>query len=104
MTNLEAIISEVSYPLSENTFQKKLIDRGINPLDNYTGKTKEFELAMADLYVTLLTAANVREGDFQVSLTEKEALTKVASGLYRKHGEPNPLVSNPTVSNASNLW
>lgn len=102
MTNLEAIKSvAIGYPVDENTFQRVLIDRGLLADAEYSGKTKSFELAQADLLVGLITAANVQEGDFQVSMTDKSNFMKVASGIYDKWGEYNPLKNSSSVTGVS---
>lgn len=103
MTNLEAIQSVViGYPVDANTFLRILIDRGLAAEENYAGKSKAFELAHADVLISIITAANLAEGDFQVSMTDKSNFLKVASGIYDKHGEPNPLADKqPTVQGGS---
>jgi hypothetical protein len=102
MTNLEALKSTaIGYPVGESTFQKILIDRGLIADAEYPGKTKETELAQADLYVSLLTAANIQEGGFQVSMTDKSNFAKVASGIYNKWDEPNPIGSQPIIQSVS---
>jgi len=106
MTNLEALKSKVAgYPLSEDTYLVSLLDRGIAPEDNYTGKTKAFELATADTYDVLANGVNVTEGGYQISLTDKTNLLKIAGKIYEKYGEPNPLKDEePQISDATNLW
>lgn len=103
MTNLESIQSvAIGYPIDANTFLRILIDRGLISSEEYAGKSKAFELAQADVLVSLITAANISEGGFQVSLTDKSNFLKVASGLYEKHGEVNPLAEKqPTVQGGS---
>lgn len=102
MTNLEAIRSTVvGYPVDDNTFIRILIDRGIDKEAVYTGKDKLFELAYADVLTSMLAAANVSEGDLQVSMTDKSNFMKVASGIYVKWGEANLLNSQPTVQGSS---
>ena len=102
MTNLEAIKSlAVGYPVDENTFLRILVDRGLAADGEYTGKSKAFDLAQADLYVSLLTAANVQEGGYQISLTDKSNFMKVASGIYDKWGEHNPFKQSTTITGVS---
>ena len=89
MTNLEAIKSVVAgYPLSENTFNLVLLDRGLSAASEYTGKSKEFELATADLYKVLVTAVNISEGDYQIGMTDKSNFIKLANAVYLKYDEP----------------
>ncbi|PZX18104.1 hypothetical protein LX69_01141 [Breznakibacter xylanolyticus] len=106
MTNLEALKSKVAgYPLSENTFLTALTDRAIQPTEEYSGKNRNFELAMADVYIVLATSVNVSEGGYQLSITDKTNFVKIAGKIYGVYGEPNPLKDDePAISNASNLW
>jgi hypothetical protein len=102
MTNLEAIRSTaIGYPVGEDTLNRVLIDRGLAAGNEYAGKSKAFELAQADLLVALLTAANVQEGGFQVSMTDKSNFLKVASGIYDKWDEYNPLKQTPSITGVS---
>jgi hypothetical protein len=89
MTILDAIKSVVAYAhLSEDTFQRTLIDRGLEAATDYSGITKQFELATADIYKTLVTVPNVSEGDVQISLTDKSNFIKLANAIYTKYDEP----------------
>jgi hypothetical protein len=92
MTNLEAIKGKLNYPLSENSFILALEDRGLKSVGIYT-KSQAFDLAYADAITTLVTVPNVTEGGYQVSLTDKESLLKLADGIYKKYGELNPISS-----------
>ena len=105
MTVLEALSGAVNYPVDENRIIKILIDRGLGESDTYTqaiGASKAFELATADLYVLLVSSANVAEGGYNVSMTDKSNMLKMASGIYSKHGVDNPL--KPSIRNRSNYW
>jgi hypothetical protein len=103
MTNLEAIQSSVAgYPLNVNVFHKALTDRGIAATDTYSGINSDFELATADMYMILVTSANVSEGGFSVSVSEKAALKKLADTIYTRHQDN--ATSTPAIRNASNRW
>ena len=103
MTILEAIKSTVAgYPLSDNTFYRVLTDRGLTAAATYTGKSQDFELATADIYMTLASAANVSEGGFSVSISDKSAFLKQADAIYQKYQDGNG--SNPKVRNMSARW
>lgn len=103
MTVLEAIKATVAgYPLAEGIFQKVLIDRGLTATADYTGKSKQFELATADVLMVLVSAANITEGGFQVSVTDKSNFMKMADSIYRKWNDT--AASRPGISDASNLW
>jgi hypothetical protein len=102
MTNLEALKASVAgYPLPDNTFLKVLLDRGVAATDAYAAKNKAFELATADVYTILSTAANISEGGFSVSISGKERFAKLASSIYSKYGVSG---YSPTVTDASDRW
>lgn len=103
MTNLEALSASVNYPIEAVKLQKILIDNGLNDADVYAGITKAFELATAAAYTLIVTSANLSEGDYQISATDKSNLIKMASGIYEKYGVVNPLAAN-TIRNRSNYW
>ena len=103
MTNLEALKATVAgYPIRENTFLKALLDRGVASTDAYTGMTKAFELATADVYMILATAANISEGGFTVSVSDKEAFLEQAKAIFKKYDEPKG--PQNSVENASFRW
>lgn len=104
MTNLEALTSAVNYPVDKIKIQKLLIDNGLNDSDTYSGPGKAFDMATAGLYVLLVTSANISEGDFQVSATDKGNYMLLASGIYRKYGVQDPLKERPAIRNRSNCW
>lgn len=102
MTNLEALTAAANYPIEENKIKKILIDRGIDEAGTYAGQNQAFELATADLYTLLVSSANVAEGGYNVSMTDKGNMMKMASAIYTKHGVDNPL--KPNIRNRSNYW
>lgn len=102
MTNLEALKASVAgYPLPDNTFQMVLLDRGITATDAYAGINKAFELAKADVYSILSTAASISEGGFSVSVTEKGRFSEMANRIYSKYGVTG---TSPAVFDASDKW
>jgi hypothetical protein len=103
MTNLEAIQSTAAgYPLTANTYQKVLTDRGITATDTYSGRSKAFELATADIFTVLATAASVSEGGFSVSLSDRSFFARAAETIYRKHEDAAN--TTPKVRSATNRW
>jgi hypothetical protein len=96
MTNLEAIKGRLSYPLSDNAFILALTDRGLTYTDTYA-KGQSFDLAHADLIITLISAPNVSEGSYSISLSDKTNLMKVANGIYAKYGVSSP-IAKPTAT------
>jgi hypothetical protein len=103
MTILEAIKSTVAgYPLSDNTFLRVLTDRGLTSGDTYTGKSQAFELATADVYMTLVSATNITEGGFSVSLTDKSNFREMANAIYQKYADNASL--NPKLRSMTQRW
>jgi len=92
MTNLEAIKAKLNYPLSENAFILALQDRGLTSAGIYSS-CEAFDLAYADAITTLVTAPNVTEGGYQISLTDKTSLLNLAAGIYIKYDKVNPISS-----------
>jgi hypothetical protein len=82
--------------------QKILVDNGLNDSDTYTGMSKAFELACASLYTLIVTSANISEGSFSVSASDKKILIDLANGIYNKYQVISPLA--PKIRNASNRW
>lgn len=105
MTIIEALKSLVSYPVSDNTANRILIKRGLTgstTFDQTIATSQSFELAEADLYKYLVSATNISEGGYAISMTDKSNMIKLASGIYAKYGEQNPFSS--TLTNASDRW
>ena len=92
MTNLEAIKAKLNYPLTDNAFILALQDRGLASAGIYAGG-ESFDLAYADAITTLVTAPNVTEGGYQISLAEKTTLLNLAVGIYGRYGAVNPIDS-----------
>ena len=108
MTTLEALKSSIGYPIQDdNAVKLILIKRGIDASDEVTtelANAKEFELAKADLYYWLSTAANIQEGDYSISITDKSNFLKLASNIYIRYGEEVAEDSKPTIEDGSYSW
>ena len=105
MTILEALKSVVSYPVSTNTVETIAITRGLTSsatFDQSVALSSAFELAKADVYTHVVGAANISEGGYSVSMTDKSNMMKLAGAIYAKYGETSPFSS--TLQNASNRW
>lgn len=82
-----------------------MLDRGVDPHGRYTGKTEAFELANADLLVYLVTSADISEGGYRVSLSEKQALMSIAYQIYERYSVSVPEeIKKPEIRNRSNYW
>lgn len=98
MTILEAIKQSVGYPVNDTRAEMTLVKRGLVKTDEATQSvlnSKAFELATADLMFWLLTAPNISEGGYSISITDKKSLKDIASGIYSRWGERVP--GNPTA-------
>lgn len=107
MIVFEALKAVVNYPLSESAVRVALIRRGLNESDGFSqanALSKEFELASADLYLHLATSANIQEGDYNLSVTDKSNFLKMASAIYKKWDEPDLTESKPAIRNLSDRW
>lgn len=101
MTNQSALQSTTTYPVHADTITRLLVDRGLLPDDTYAGKSQAFDLAKADLYKELIAGANITEGGFTASLSEKAQLTALANSIYAQYNET--LIAQPTVK-AVSVW
>jgi hypothetical protein len=93
MTNFEALKAKVSYPVSDNTIELALTNRGIPTTgitndDTYVvANRKAVNLAYADVLMELVSAPNVSEGGYSVSLADRNVLVNTANGVYAMYGE-----------------
>lgn len=102
MTNLEAIKGKLPYPLSDNAFTLALTDRGLVSTSTYSVSNKEaLELAQADLICTLISAPDISESGYKVSLSDKKSMKALANGIYSKYDQTSPLA--PKIKTV-NLW
>lgn len=104
MTNLEAIKGAVLYPIPDATCEMAFISNGITGSAEFTGRNEQFDLATAEVIVAVITGANVSEGGYSLSITGKEQLLKIASGIYAKYGKENPFNETPIIRDRSNIW
>jgi hypothetical protein len=106
MTNLEALqsIVGVNYPFGINTYNKALIDQGLNPSDDYSlSNSKSIDLAFAGVLITVITSVDIKEGGYQVTNADRDALIKVLNGIYNKYGMP-PFTATPVLQAVYNKW
>lgn len=96
----QALIDEIHYPLRESFVENKLIFRGIDPDTEYsfeTANSKEFKGCVADCLYSLVVAPNFNEGDASFSLSDKNAILKMANSIYRSIGEDERGEDQPMV-------
>ena len=97
MTNREALAAKINIKLAPEKLDVSLIDHNLSPESQYVGPSKEFDLALADIYVLLVTTPMVQEGGYQLNMTEKAQLIKLADGIFSKYGLPSPLSKTITI-------
>ena len=90
-----------SFPFSSRKAEVIAINRDLALDDEYTkevGKSRNFELASADMIRNYVTAPNVSEGGVSISISDRKTLIGIANGIYAKHKEPLILEQRPTVT------
>ncbi len=92
MTNLEAIRAKLNYPLSDNAFIVAMEDRGVVSDGVYT-TGEAFDLAYADVIISLVTTPNITEGGFSINLADRQTLLSLADKIYTKYSVANPMGS-----------
>lgn len=105
LTIKEALISTVNFPIPEHRVEKALIDSELDGTAIYA-KTDEkaIDLCMAGLLFTLLTSADITEGEWSQKLPSRDVILKVYGYLLQKWHEPNPLdLAKPTVKQVR-IW
>jgi hypothetical protein len=92
MTNFEALKAKIGYPVSDNTIELALTNRGIPTTgitndDTYVvANMKAVNLAYADVLIELVSAPNISEGGYSISLSDKTTLQNTANGIYAMYG------------------
>jgi hypothetical protein len=97
MTNREALAAKINIKLATEKLDVALLDHNLSPESQYVGTSKEFDLALADIYVLLVTTPMVQEGGYQLDMKEKAQLTKLADGIFSKYGLSSPLSKTITI-------
>lgn len=106
MTVLQALKMTVGYPLNERMLEGIVIDRDLAPDAEYTGPTREFMLARADIYTALAASPDVTMDGFSLTVADRNLLTALAESLYRRYdlsGE-HPGTSRDGVRDCSDMW
>ena len=104
MTKLEALKSTINFPLPELIFSKALIDAELDGTAEYTSlDTKADDLAALGLLFVLLTSADIKEGDYAISL-DRGQLLRLYSYICSKHGVPNLLAAAKPTVKAVSVW
>lgn len=108
MTILEAVKSAVglNYPVDDLTYQKVLIDAGLDPAATYNSTfTKAVDLCAAQVVLVLVGSSNsIKEGGYSISLGDKDALLNLYNYYVNKYPDDLLPLAKPSVQNKSFLW
>lgn len=102
MTNLESVKGAIAsnYPFDDNAYEVGLTQVGLDP-NAEAVPGKQFDLAVAQLILFLITAADISEGGYAVKL-DRDAMFKVRQALLDKWDSPIP--SGPTLRDRTYYW
>lgn len=102
MTNWEAAKVSVgsNYPFDDQAYKVGLISVGLDP-DAEMVPGKQYDLAVANLILYLITSADISEGGYSVKL-DRDAMFRVRQALLAKWGSPLP--EGPVLRDRSYLW
>jgi hypothetical protein len=96
MTNSEALLAKVGYPLSDNAIHIALEVRELDPADIFVASEniQAFDLAYADALVMIITQpSSFSEGGYSVSAGDRKILAEMANKIFLKYGKASPLES-----------
>jgi len=96
MTNKEALQSQTEYK-NDNLLEKLLLDRGVATGGTYVAaNAKDIDLCAADLYFTLATHPEYKEGAFSIKYSGAQ-LIAMAKRILRKYDMDEPTVSGEAI-------
>lgn len=102
MTYLEVLQSKAKNADSE-ILRSLLVEQDIDPDREFTSKQKGFDLAYAWYLVGLIISPDWSQGDMSESW-DRDSLVNIASNIFNKYGEDNPLSETTTIEDFSDLW
>jgi len=96
MTNKESLQSLTEYE-NDNLLEKLLLDRGVATGDTYSAaNAKDIDLCAADLYFTLATHPDLREGSFTIKYSGAQ-LIAMGKRILQKYDMDKPTVNGEAV-------
>jgi len=96
MTNKEALQSQTEYE-NDNLLEKLLLDRGLDAEGTYSAaNAKDIDLCAADLYFTLSTHPELREGAFTIKYSGAQ-LIAMAKRILQKYDMNEPTVNGEAI-------
>ena len=107
MTFLEALKMAVAYPLDEKYLERIFIDRGIDKTDEYTGPSRSFMLARADVYMMLSTTPSVSMDGFSITVEDRDMYAQMAESIYRRYGRGDDsciCATGNAIKDSSDIW
>lgn len=107
MTNLEALksIVGVNYPMDPNLFLKAMIDQEVSETGEYTkDNERSIDICSIQGLVTLITAPDIKEGGYSISIPQRDNIFKLISSLCDKWDLPDPFAFKGKIQDASQLW
>ena len=103
ITKKLALQATVNYLIPDESLEKALIDNDLVGTETYSkADAKSIDLCGAGLILFVLTSANVSEGGYSISISDREGLLKTRSLLLAKWGVPDNTA--PKITDVSNLW
>ena len=96
MTNKEALQSQTEYE-NDNLLEKLLLDRGLEAEGTYAAaNAKDIDLCAADLYFTLATHPDLKEGSFTIKYSGAQ-LIAMAKRILQKYDMNEPTVNGEAI-------
>ena len=96
MTNKEALQTQTEYE-NDNLLEKLLLDRGLEAEGTYAAaNAKDIDLCAADLYFTLATHPELREGAFTIKYSGAQ-LIAMAKRILQKYDMNEPTVNGGAI-------
>ena len=89
MTIYQALASVTNYPIPALLIERVGVDRGLTITEDYTGLNQSIELAMADVYMFLYGAPDLKEQEVSITQADRDNYLKMANQIYGKYDDPN---------------
>lgn len=89
ITVKQALKSISSYPIADNAIEVALIEHTLDADAELTAdivRSDVFNIAKADILMSIVGAASISEGGFSVSATDVQSIKQLALAIYQQHG------------------
>lgn len=101
MTNLEALSASTGYPMSGQQLEKCLLDHSLVSTADYA-KSENFDLALMDALLVLLSTPNISQGGYSLSLGDVQVIERRIKAIASEYGIQDPIT--PKIRDKSNVW